>query len=91
MKNILEWFDGSQGELQPALATGATTKVLLPRSAQPTEPALATATDAGPETTTNADPQADKQLARLETPDTTSKDKATTESMMRMNPLTTGA
>lgn len=31
MKNALEWFDGSPAELQPALATGGSTKVALPK------------------------------------------------------------
>jgi von Willebrand factor type A domain/Aerotolerance regulator N-terminal len=34
MKNAVEWFQGNQGELQPALATGQAATVLLPRSSQ---------------------------------------------------------
>ncbi len=32
MKNAVEWFQGSQGELQPALATGQPASIKLPRS-----------------------------------------------------------
>ncbi len=32
MKNAVEWFQGSQGELQPALATGQSTTVRLPQA-----------------------------------------------------------
>ncbi|MCC6511635.1 MAG: BatA and WFA domain-containing protein, partial [Pirellulaceae bacterium] len=35
MKNALEWFEGSQGELQPALATGSSTQIVLPEQTSP--------------------------------------------------------
>ncbi len=31
MKNALEWFDGSPAELQPSIASGSATQVLLPK------------------------------------------------------------
>lgn len=40
MKNALEWFDGSPAELQPAIPTGSSTKVSLPKAAL--QPAVAT-------------------------------------------------
>lgn len=37
MKNAVEWFQGNQGELQPALATGQVATVQLPRISTATE------------------------------------------------------
>lgn len=41
MKNAVEWFQGNQGELQPALSTGQSTIVQLPRSGNDSKPAAA--------------------------------------------------
>ena len=41
MKNAVEWFQGNQGELQPALATGQAAKVQLPRVSETADKAVA--------------------------------------------------
>lgn len=58
MKNAVEWFQGNQGELQPALATGQAATVQLPRtdpsvtpSKAETEKELKQVTEAKPDAT----------------------------------------
>ena len=62
MKNALEWFDGSTGELQQAIATGGSTQVVLPKLAAKT----ANETTAQPEVATKKADEPTTETAELE-------------------------
>jgi hypothetical protein len=79
MKNAVEWFQGNQGELQPALATGQAATVQLPRSKLSATPSKAE-TEKEVKQVTEAKPDATDAIEVVKSDD---KKQSTEDFMLR--------